>query len=1280
MAIVGDAYVVVHAVTKGFEDDIKKAMNGLQPFLQNSGNQVGNAFANAFGGRTKKTMSQFRAELDGARLAFNKLIKVGYFAGPAISGLVGAVSSLVSGLFALGSALGAATPALASFGGLITSLAQGMIVAKVAMGGVGNAVKALLNQADSSGKGQQRKNNTAVNAAKRALRDARIRLAELYDTIESKVTKANDRIAKAQNALNQAYIKGAESIRKLKFEAEGAAYSQERAAIELERARETLMRVQDLPPDSRARREAELAFKEAELNYRMTTDKTNQLREAVAYANATGVDGTEEVLSAKEDLYEAESALGELQEENAKDLRRAQQDVADAMGRLREAKAAGDGAGQSLQAVNDAMKDLSPEARAFARYIAGLKDEMLLLRWAAGQDLFPLLTEAIENLVNKLLPRLIPIFKDTGRVVGEIAVRFSEMLTSTRNLDIFDRVFGESNLKILKNIGFAFVDIFEGLLNILDAARPLAETFARFIRNTSEVFKINMMVANSTGQLTEKFNTAGGIAGQFGSLIKELWLALKELGKSAVDSGLKIVQYFTEGSQRLREFAENGRKTGELKVVFDQIADNFIAISAVLGDIIASLFRLGANPGVKEFADGIRPAVKIFEDIGNTLMTDTGPGMAEFVVQLAELLKLFTETGGLQLFFKVLNMALSVAVALFSNEVVQKAFMFLAAIKGITLAFGVLNTVVSFFGKALLGNLLVAGKTMMLMLNPVGALKLGLMGLGNAAGQASLRMRMMAAANQNAVASKMTLGGAVKMATSGIVAFGGALKVLLVPMLPIIAKGLLIAAVIAALIYAFKQMWDNSEKLRNAFGKVADMLKNAFAQAWDRISKALGVVMPKFEDMGEFFGKIGDFIAPAVEWIGRYLVQAIDNTVDVIVFLIDMVQLLIEWFGLPFRAIGAAIEAIRTGNLDPLKQAFIDFANKAIDALNSLIDIINNIPFVEFEKIEKLEGPLDNVTTAQNKANREFDKARRIYEENTQRIEEMYEKYGDLEQIIDRINGALETEFERLTASARAKIDNIKNTKEFADAQKTLTEELKNNAKFTLESKDAMAEFAGTYLDAAENAIAAGENQEAVAKILEQGRKSFVDAAKDAGYTADEAKRMADNFALTPATIKKTFEAKGLGDLQEMANRLQQLKDLKDIPGFTSTFGVSYTDSEIRKLEEGIAKGMTKAFGRGQARDTPMFVEETVNPFKGMALGGPVYSGQSYMVGEKGPELFVPRSGGTIIPNNELSAAGVTGGPASAPVFNIYPSQGMNEGQIAAAVARKLEWTRMRGM
>ena len=46
----------------------------------------------------------------------------------------------------------------------------------------------------------------------------------------------------------------------------------------------------------------------------------------------------------------------------------------------------------------------------------------------------------------------------------------------------------------------------------------------------------------------------------------------------------------------------------------------------------------------------------------------------------------------------------------------------------------------------------------------------------------------------------------------------------------------------------------------------------------------------------------------------------------------------------------------------------------------------------------------------------------------------------------------------------------------------------------------------------------------------------------------------------------------------------------------------------------------------------------------GRAVGGPVSSNKPYMVGERGPELFVPRGNGTIIPNHNMKGGAGAGG------------------------------------
>jgi hypothetical protein len=68
------------------------------------------------------------------------------------------------------------------------------------------------------------------------------------------------------------------------------------------------------------------------------------------------------------------------------------------------------------------------------------------------------------------------------------------------------------------------------------------------------------------------------------------------------------------------------------------------------------------------------------------------------------------------------------------------------------------------------------------------------------------------------------------------------------------------------------------------------------------------------------------------------------------------------------------------------------------------------------------------------------------------------------------------------------------------------------------------------------------------------------------------------------------------------------------------------------------------------------------------AMGGPVSSGSPYLVGEAGPELFVPGRSGTIVPNNALGGGG-----------NSYYTINVNGGDPQQVVAALRQYTRDNG-
>ena len=60
------------------------------------------------------------------------------------------------------------------------------------------------------------------------------------------------------------------------------------------------------------------------------------------------------------------------------------------------------------------------------------------------------------------------------------------------------------------------------------------------------------------------------------------------------------------------------------------------------------------------------------------------------------------------------------------------------------------------------------------------------------------------------------------------------------------------------------------------------------------------------------------------------------------------------------------------------------------------------------------------------------------------------------------------------------------------------------------------------------------------------------------------------------------------------------------------------------------------------------------NSFPGLATGGPAMANTPYIVGERGPELFMPGRSGTVIPNDAL------GGGSTSVVVNVDASGNSN--------------------
>lgn len=83
---------------------------------------------------------------------------------------------------------------------------------------------------------------------------------------------------------------------------------------------------------------------------------------------------------------------------------------------------------------------------------------------------------------------------------------------------------------------------------------------------------------------------------------------------------------------------------------------------------------------------------------------------------------------------------------------------------------------------------------------------------------------------------------------------------------------------------------------------------------------------------------------------------------------------------------------------------------------------------------------------------------------------------------------------------------------------------------------------------------------------------------------------------------------------------------------------VTFIESIVSGIEDVLrGLGIIQGGGEGVTEEQQERANELLQrDFKGLASGGPVFGGTPYIVGERGPELFVPGSAGSIVPNHAL--------------------------------------------
>jgi lambda family phage tail tape measure protein len=255
----------------------------------------------------------------------------------------------------------------------------------------------------------------------------------------------------------------------------------------------------------------------------------------------------------------------------------------------------------------------------------------------------------------------------------------------------------------------------------------------------------------------------------------------------------------------------------------------------------------------------------------------------------------------------------------------------------------------------------------------------------------------------------------------------------------------------------------------------------------------------------------------------------------------------------------------------------------------------------------------------------------------------------------NRLTDVLQKRIDAMTKLG-AEVDPQK-AKEFRQAQDQVQAETMKLAQgeFGTAVFEQMSEVAAGFDDAAKSAqnyaTALRDSTNAGAGFRE-GANSYVDTlgtlrTATSNLAQQGFQSLGDAITNLAITGTANFREFAVGILKATAQMIIQqfvLKTIMQAIGFVGSSAASAVPAPTGSFFQSMGTGFDNSLGAGATGSFGLGSQFSVGSVfgGGKAAGGPVTGGTTYLVGERGPELFMPGRNGTIVPNGAMGGTNVT--------------------------------------
>jgi phage-related protein len=263
--------------------------------------------------------------------------------------------------------------------------------------------------------------------------------------------------------------------------------------------------------------------------------------------------------------------------------------------------AVGAGLSGDVEKFNEALKKLTPNARAVAKEFVALGPALKRIKSWTQNALFLPLIGTIKPLATTLLPALEQGMAKAASGLGRLLAGFAKMLATPEVISAINTLFATTE-RILDRLGPPLANLFGALFGTVEGGLPWIERLVDTIANGIDRFANWLREIKQTGQMQSWLMSAWDAAKKFWDLLVALGALVGSLFANSGDEGLSWIEDLTNMVKKLTDYFKSAEGIEFLETIVSWM-DESGGLMLTLVDIISTL--LNAFVGLINFLQAI---------------------------------------------------------------------------------------------------------------------------------------------------------------------------------------------------------------------------------------------------------------------------------------------------------------------------------------------------------------------------------------------------------------------------------------------------------------------------------------------------------------------------------------------------------------------------------------------------------------------------------------------------------------------------------------------------